>query len=82
MSYEIASPLSHLVLERIKRECEFDLQRGDSLHRRLYRVGTYRDFIADPDMGGDESRPVIDRGRSDFPERAFSVDVLRRKARE
>lgn len=58
MAYEIATPLTQLVLKRIEQERQFDLQGSDSTRARLQIVTGYnpRVFVADvepSDLAGD-----------------------------
>lgn len=54
----IASDLSYECLQLRRLRGELTTQALDSQNRRLYRVGSYRQFIADPDMdGGDCANP-------------------------
>lgn len=61
---EIASPLSLQVLQRRKQMGDLHQMPGDCSYGRLRAVKGYRQFIADPDMGGDEAQPGISTPRA------------------
>lgn len=60
MAYDIATPLTHLVLQRVKFERDHGQQFSDSTYRPLRIISGYspRVFIADmPEFGGDSPNP-------------------------
>ncbi len=56
-SLPIASDLSYEVLERRRGLGQLSTPSLDNVNRRLYRLGSYRQFIADVDEFGDCANP-------------------------